>query len=82
MTPDAAKAAILAALGEIAPEADLEKLAPDAELRETLDLDSADFLRFVQDLATRTGVEVPEADYARIATLGGCVGYLAGARGT
>ena len=82
MTRDAAKAAILAALGEIAPEADLETLAPDAELRETLDLDSMDFLRFVQDLATRTGVEVPEADYARIATLGGCVGYLAGARGT
>lgn len=82
MTPDAARAAILAALGEIAPEADLTQLAPDAELRETLDLDSADFLRFVQDLATRTGVEVPESDYARIATLGGCVEYLVGARRT
>lgn len=80
MTPAEAKAAVLAALGEIAPEADLARLADDAELRETLDLDSADFLRFVQDLATRTGVEVPEADYAHIATLGGCVAYLVGAR--
>lgn len=80
--PDAAKAAILVALGEIAPEADLDHLAADAELRETLDLDSADFLRFVQELAARTGVEVPESDYARIATLRGCVEYLAGARRT
>jgi acyl carrier protein len=80
VTRDEARAAILAALAEVAPEADLDRLPEDAELRETLDLDSADFLRFVQELATRTGVEVPESDYARIATLGGCVEYLVAAR--
>jgi acyl carrier protein len=76
MTPADLRAAVLDALGEVAPEADLERLAPDAELRETLDLDSMDFLGFVQRLAAATGIEVPEADYAKLATLEGCVAYL------
>jgi acyl carrier protein len=80
MTREELRAAALAALGEIAPEADLATLAPDAELRETLDLDSMDFLGFVQRLAAATGVEVPEVDYAKLATLEACVAYLAAHR--
>ena len=38
-TPDELRRAVLAALGEIVPEADLDQLAPDAELRETLGID-------------------------------------------
>jgi acyl carrier protein len=63
-------------LAGIAPEADLDTLAPDEQLRETLDLDSMDFLRLMQELATRIGIEVPESDYAQLATLGGLVAYL------
>jgi len=74
---EALRTAVLAALGEVAPEADLDRLAPDAELREALDLDSIDFLRFVQRVAAATGVEVPESDYAQLSTLGGVVAYLA-----
>ena len=77
MTAAELRAKVLAALGEIAPEAALDRLAGDAELREELDLDSMDFLRFVQQLAAATGVEVPEADYAKLATLDECVAYLA-----
>ena len=77
MNREALRTAVLAALGEVAPEADLDRLAPDAELREVLDLDSIDFLRFVQHLAAATGVEVPESDYAQLSTLGGVVAYLA-----
>jgi acyl carrier protein len=80
MTREELRAAALAALGEIAPEADLATLPPDAELRETLDLDSMDFLGFVQRLAAATGVEVPEVDYAKLATLEACVAYLAAHR--
>lgn len=76
MTREELRSAVLAALGDVAPEADLAGLAPDAPLRETLDLDSMDFLGFVQRLAVATGVEVPEADYARLATLAGCLEYL------
>ena len=76
MTREAIRAAVLEALGEIAPEAELDRLAPGAELRESLDLDSMDFLRFVQRLAVATRVEVPESDYEKLATLEGCVAYL------
>ena len=77
MNREAIRAAVLAELAEVAPEAELDRLEPGAELREVLDLDSIDFLRFVQRLATTTGVEVPESDYAQLATLEGVVAYLA-----
>ena len=77
MNREAIRAAVLAALSEVAPEAELDRLEPGAELREVLDLDSIDFLRFVQRLAATTGVEVPESDYAQLATLEGVVAYLA-----
>jgi acyl carrier protein len=80
MTRGQLRTAVLTALGEIAPEADLAALPPDAELREALDVDSMDFLRFVQLLADATGVDVPEADYAKLATLARCVDYLAAAQ--
>jgi len=47
-----------------------------AELREQLDLDSMDFLDIVMELRKKYGVEVPEADYPRLATLTSCVDYL------
>jgi acyl carrier protein len=81
MNRDEIRDAVRDALGEIAPEADLDRLAPDAELRDALDLDSMDFLAFVQRLAAATGVEVPEADYAELATLEGAVAYLAARTG-
>lgn len=77
MNREAIRTVVLAALGEVAPEAELERLEPAAELREVLDLDSIDFLRFVQRLAEATGVEVPESEYAQLSTLDGVVAYLA-----
>jgi acyl carrier protein len=65
-------------LGGIAPEVDLDQVRPEADLRDELDIDSMDFLRFVVQLKERLGVDVPEADYPRIRSLAGCVGYLAG----
>ena len=46
-----------------------------------LDLDSMDFLNFVVGLHAALGVDIPEADYAKLATLDGCVEYLAARRG-
>jgi acyl carrier protein len=63
-------------LAQIAPEAELETLAPDTDLREELDIDSMDFLNFVIGLHEATGVDIPERDYPQLATLGGCTGYL------
>jgi acyl carrier protein len=64
-------------LGNIAPEMDLQALDPAADLREALDIDSMDFLNFVIAVHGRLGVDIPELDYPKLATLDGAVGYLA-----
>jgi acyl carrier protein len=67
---------ILELLGGIAPEADYASLPGDANLRETLDLDSMDFLNFVTALHQRTGKNIPEADYPELITLDKAISYL------
>jgi acyl carrier protein len=64
-------------LGNIAPEADLQKLDPSADLREALDIDSIDFLNFITAIHHRLGIDVPELDYPKLFTLDGAVNYLA-----
>jgi acyl carrier protein len=71
-----ARTVIFDILRGIAPEADPETVAEDEDIREALDLDSMDFLNFVVALHERTGVEIPEADYPKLRTLGGAVAYL------
>ena len=78
MTRDELVAVIRSILGGIAPEVDLAAVKPDADLRDELDIDSMDFLRFVVALHDRLGVDVPEADYPRIRTLETCLAYVAG----
>jgi acyl carrier protein len=63
-------------LGNIAPEMDLRKLDPSADLREALDIDSMDFLNFVTALHRRLGVDIAELDYPKLVTLNGAVTYL------
>ena len=70
------RSAVIASLAVIAPETDFESLAPDADLRDELDIDSMDFLNFVTGVFERTGIEVPERDYPKILTLDACVRYL------
>ena len=79
MTDDL-RATVLETLGGIAPEADLTVLKPDVAFREQLDLDSMDLLNFVVALHAAVGVEIPEADYPKLATLDACVEYLAARR--
>lgn len=70
------RAVVLRALTHVAPELDAATLRGDAPLRQEVDLDSVDFLNFVLELHRQLGVDVPEADYARLATLDDCVAYL------
>lgn len=81
MTEDEARTALLAALTEVAPEVDPDAIDPGRELLAQVDLDSMDFLSFLDLVAESTGVEVPEADYGRIATLRDAAAYVAAAAG-
>lgn len=68
---------VLQALTSVAPEVDAATIRSDLPLRDQVDLDSMDFLRFVVELHKVTGVEVPEADYPRLDTLSHARDYLA-----
>ena len=74
--PQDPESAMRAALAAIAPEADLDDVAPDDDLQEALDLDSMDFLNFLIAVAQSTGVEIPESDYHLVRTFAGCRDYL------
>ena len=76
MTRAALEAIVKRVLGRIAPEADLAAVDPGADLRESLDLDSMDFLNFLVGLRQETGIEVAEVDVPRVATLSSCLDYL------
>jgi acyl carrier protein len=67
---------VLRALGNVAPEVELESLDPSKDLRDQIDIDSVDFLNFVIGLHKELGVDIPDSDVAKITTLNGCVGYL------
>ena len=79
MTPEQIRDAVLKALGRVAPEADPAGIDPAIPLREQLDIDSMDFLRFVTALHKSLGTDVPEKDYPKLVTLNGCVDYLTAA---
>jgi acyl carrier protein/RimJ/RimL family protein N-acetyltransferase len=77
MEREAIRSAVVATIRSIAPEADLERLAPDRPLREQVALDSMDWLNVVAALSDRLAVEIPAADYEQLATLDAIVAYVA-----
>lgn len=76
MNKEQARALLVAELGNIAPEADFATLDAKADLREALDIDSLDFLNLIAALHKKTGLNIPESDYAKLLTLDGAVNYL------
>jgi acyl carrier protein len=68
---------VLALLTEIAPDVDPASVIPGVAFRDQFDFDSMDTLNFAIALNRELGVEVPEADYSRLASLDKCVAYLA-----
>jgi acyl carrier protein len=63
-------------LARLAPEIDFDTVDPNQSIQREFDIDSMDFLNFITALHERLGVNVPEADYARIATISGAASYL------
>lgn len=77
MTPENTRKIVEEELLKVAPDAELAILAPDADLREALDLDSMDFQNFVANLSHRIGSRIEEDEYGQLSTLDQCVSFLA-----
>jgi acyl carrier protein len=76
LTDNEIKSLVVRELKKLAPEVDADQIDPGADLREQIDLDSMDLLNLMIAIHEATGVDIPEADYPRLATLNGCVAYL------
>ncbi len=76
MNRERVKEIILNIIADIYPEVEAMKVDPQVRLRDQLDLDSMDFLDIVMALRKEHGIEVPEPDYPRLATLESCADYL------
>lgn len=70
------RAVVQEELNNIAPEINLATIDPAADLRETLDINSMDFLNFITAIHHRLGVDIPELDYPKLITLNGAIAYL------
>jgi len=68
---------VIKTLSGIVPELDPATLKQAVSLRDQLDVDSMDFLNFLIALHQEFGVDVPEADAGKLATIDACVAYLA-----
>ncbi|MGB3429392.1 MAG: phosphopantetheine-binding protein [Burkholderiaceae bacterium] len=77
MTRDELREAVLRCLGRIAPEVDLGSLAPEVRLRDQVDLDSVDWLNFLVAVHAELGVDIPDAEAARLHTLDKLLDYCA-----
>ena len=76
MTEGDIREAVLRALAEIVPNADLAAVRPDLGLRDQLDIDSMDFLNLAIAIDQQLGVDIPESAYDQLETLDDFVRYL------
>jgi acyl carrier protein len=67
---------IIDTLAQIAPEADFDEIEDDEDIRETLDIDSFDFLNFLIGLNEQIGVDIPESDYGKLISMDDLIRYL------
>lgn len=77
MDDNAIRAGVIAVLRDVAPEVEPDQLSGARALRQQVDLDSMDWLNVIIGWHQRFGVEIPEADYAKLVTIDAVVAYIA-----
>jgi len=70
------KTTLIQLLKNIAPDANLETLGENEDIRQTLGIDSFDFLNFMIGINESFGVEIPETDYGKLMSLTDVIRYI------
>ena len=73
-----AAALVRSVITDVAPDVEVVDVLPDTELHTDLELDSMDFLNIAAAVRQRSGIEIPEHDFPRLATIGAFTDYLVG----
>lgn len=76
MTEAELKTVIFQLLKQVAPDTEPSTLQPGDNIRDTLGIDSFDALQFLVALDEKLGIEIPEQDYGKTATLEQLVAYI------
>ena len=76
MTNEEAHELLVDAFLDVAPDCDPTSIPGNAPYREVLAIDSMDFLAILEQVASQTGIEIPEANYDEIQTFDAFVSYL------
>jgi acyl carrier protein len=77
ITTDEAQSLLEATLRDIVPDASLDGLSPDTDVRETFELDSLDFVELVERLGQRAGFRIDEDDTEQLRTLASATAFIA-----
>ena len=75
-TTDQTRDLVRGALGHLVPPSEIDELAADADIRQTLELDSLDFVEFVERLSQGSGVRIDEEDYPELRSLATLTAFL------
>lgn len=70
------KSVIFQLLKQIAPDTEPSTLQPGDNIRSTLGIDSFDALQFIIALSEKLGIDIPEQDYGKTATLEQMIDYI------
>ncbi|MFI2457479.1 acyl carrier protein [Streptomyces sp. NPDC019539] len=63
-------------ISRVVPGADFDALGPDDSFRDALEMDSLDFLGFVEALSDRSGVRIEDEDTPQLTTLSSTADFL------
>lgn len=76
MNTEELKSRLLQLLTDIAPDVDPGSVQADADFRDQFDFDSMDQLNFAIAVHKAFDIDIPEADYPKLASLEKCVAYV------
>ena len=76
MTEAELKTVIFQLLKQVAPDTEPSTLQPGDNIRDTLGIDSFDALQFLVALDKKLGIDIPEQDYGKTATLEQLLAYI------
>ena len=76
MTEEAIKQSVFRLLKNVAPDTEPERLKLDDKIRQTLGIDSFDYLQFIISIDETLDIETPEEDYGKIETLRSLIDYI------
>lgn len=77
---DSVESRILAMLVGVAPDVDPATVRAEIDFRDQFDFDSMDLFNFAAAIHQDFGIDIPERDYRRLASLAKCAEYVKGKR--